>query len=202
MIKTDGTYTEGEISKILRNSEEESISDTDRGEGHSEGLHELQAVGRRRNAATLESLEERIIGDEKKLKVGAFDGCQVKAVRYALNCKAGRTALGYLSWVTCDYVFVTIIILAGGFKMVELSTGVTTPAPSGATFVVSPSGVVLPGFLVPTQRVAKFIGMKLMKTDRKNLHIRTAFPIADGDGQSRVEIHWTRGGLDRQELPA
>jgi hypothetical protein len=207
MIKTDGTYQENEISKILRDSEEASVSEDDRGEGHSEGLHELQAQGRRRNNATIETLEERILGPEMKTRVGAFDGCQVKAVTHALNSKAGRTALGYLSWATCEYVFVTINIVAGGFRMTELSIDVTTPAPSGATFVVSPTGVALPGFLVPTQRVTKLIGMKLMKFvalkyDSKSLHIRTAFPIADGPDQSRVEIHWARGGIDVQDLPA
>ncbi len=200
-IKTRPTYTENEVSKILKKSEDESVSAADRGEGHAEGEHELEAIGKNRASTTLSDLEERITGAEKKTKSGAFDGCQAAAVAFALNKKAGQTALGYLCMETCEFVFVTIDVSAGNFAIVAFDAAVTEKAPSGADFVVSPSGVVLPGLLVPVRTSAHGIAMKLMKTSGKELHIRTAFPLTTAPSPQKASIRWTHGGSQDQDLP-
>jgi len=200
-IKTTPTYTEHEVSRILRESEEASVSDADRGEGHAEGLHELQAKGKNRASTTLDELEMRIVGEERKTKSGAFDGTQAAAIAFALNKKAGQTALGWLCWDNCEYIFVRIDIAAGGFAMVGYDAAVTTPAPSGATFVVGPSGIVLPGLLSPIRATAQGIAMKLMKSPYKNLHIRTAFPLTAAPNPKRATIRWRAAGDQDQDLP-
>ena len=48
MIKTNPTYTEHEVSRILRKGGAKSTSNFDRGEGHAERQHELQARGKNR----------------------------------------------------------------------------------------------------------------------------------------------------------
>jgi hypothetical protein len=200
-IKTTPTYTENEVSRILRNSEEVAVSAADRGEGHAEGLHELQAMGKNRASTTMDELEMRILGEEKKTRSGAFDGTQAAAIAYALNKKAGQTALGWLCWDNCDFIFARIDIAAGNFAMVGYDIDVTTPAPSGATFVVAPGGVVLSGLLVPIRTNAKGIAMKLMKTAGKELHIRTAFPLTTAPSPQKATIRWRAAGDQDQDLP-
>lgn len=200
-IKTDPTYTEFEVSRILRESEERSVSDADRGEGHAEGLHELQAKGKNRASTTLDELEMRIVGGERKMRSGAFNGTQAAAIAFALNKKAGQTALALLSMDKCSFVFVRIDIVAGNFAMVGYDAQVTTPAPSGATFVVGPSGVALPGLLTPIRTNAAGIAMKLMKAPGKVLHIRTAFPLTVAPNPQTVSIRWIDGRAQDQELP-
>jgi hypothetical protein len=200
-IKTEPSYTEFEVSKILRESEEESVSDADRGEGHAEGLHELQAKGKNRASTTLDELEMRIVGEERKTQSGAFDGTQAKAIAYALNKKAGQTAPAWLCMDKCSFLFVRIDIAAGNFAMVGYDAAVTTPAPSGATFVVGPSGVAFPGLLAPIRTTAKGVAMKLMKTTYKTLHIRTAFPLTVAPNPQRATIRWTDGRDQDQDLP-
>lgn len=200
-IKTKPDYTEYEVSRILKDSENTSTGAADRGHGHSEGLHELSAHGRGRDHTTMDAIEDRIVGAEKKTKSGAFDGCQAKAVAFALNTKAGQTTLGYLAMKEVDYVFATINIAAGNFRAVNMSTANTTPAPSGAAFVVAPSGVTLTGFLAPQVGPAGGVAMKLMKNAEGNLHIRTAFPV-DAVAQSKVQIRYTNKSSLNQDLPA
>ncbi|WP_376097783.1 hypothetical protein ACE7GA_07370 [Roseomonas sp. CCTCC AB2023176] len=210
-IKTEPTYTEYEVSRILRDSEGQSIRPTDRGEGHAEANHELVAQGKNRASITFDGLEMRIIGDEGLPASSAFDGCQVAAITYALNTRAGQTALGYLCWDRCEWVFARIGIAAGNFRMVGYNAQVTRPAPSGARFVVGPSrtgpdgswrpAIVLPGLLDQTPGIAGGIGMKLMKTVGKALHIRTAFPLANAPVPPRARIRWVGAGEQDQDLP-
>lgn len=199
-IKTKPTYTEDEVSKILKESE--GVGAGDRGAGHSEGLHELQAVGRKREHTTMSAIEERIVGDERKTRSGAFDGCQAKAIAHALNTKGGQTALGFLCMDSVEFVFVKLDIRSGSFRAVNMSVDETTKAPSGADFVVAPSGVTLTGFLAPQVGCAGGVAMKLMKTPQKNLHIRTAFPLADAPSPPTAQIRYTgKGGIQNQDLP-
>jgi hypothetical protein len=200
-IKTVPTYTEHEVSRILRESEDRSVSDSDGGEGHAEGLHELQSKGKNRGSTTLDELELRIVGEERKTKSGAFDGTQAAAIAYALNRKAGQTALAWLSMDKCDFIFVKIDIAAGNFAMVGYDAAVTTPAPSGATFVIGPGGLALPGLLVPIRASAAGIAMKLMKAPGKVLHIRTAFPLTAAPNPQTATIRWIDGRNQDQELP-
>ncbi|MBR0656198.1 hypothetical protein [Plastoroseomonas arctica] len=200
-IKTTPTYTEHEVSRILRESEEASISDQDRGEGHAEGLHELLARGKNRASTDLDEMEQRIIGPERKRRTGAFVGTQAAAIAFALNKKAGQTALGWLSYEKCEFIFAQIDIAAGNFAMIGYDGDVTTPAPGGARFVVAPGGVALTGFLVPIEARAGGIAMKLMKTSGKDLHIRTAFPLIAAPNPQRANIRWRDGHNQDQDLP-
>jgi hypothetical protein len=201
-IKTSPTYTENEVSKILKQSESASVSAKDGAEGHAEGLHELEAVGKNRASTTIAALENRIFGEEKKTKSGAFSGCQAKAVAWALNRKAGQMALSWLCMDNCEFVFVTVDISAGNFAMVGLDGLVTEPASSGADFIVSPAGVVARGFPVPVKSIAQGIAMKLMKTESKDLHIRTAYPLASAPKPPQASIRWKHGKSQDQDLPA
>lgn len=201
-MKTTPTYTEEEVSKILKASEGRATGAADHFQGHSESLHELQAVGRKRDHTSMAAIEERIVGAEKKTKSGAFDGCQANAIAFALNSKAGQTSLGFLCMDTVAYVFVQIDISAGAFRCVNMSIDSTTAAPSGAAFVVAPSGVTLTGFLVPIMGIAGGIAMKLMKTEGKELHIRTAFPLTDKPSRSNCEISYKGSNIKaKQDLP-
>ena len=201
-IKSKPTYTEDEASRILKASEEAAASSNDRGKGHAEGLHELQAVGKKRAHTSLSEIEERIVGAEKKTKSGAFDGCQAKAVAWALNTKGGQTALGYLCMDSVEHVFVSLDIRNGSFRAVNMSVDKTAKAPSGADFVVAPSGVTLTGFLDPQTGPAGGISMKLMKTAGKDLHIRTAFPLATAPSPPTAQIKYAgKGGIQKQDLP-
>lgn len=194
------SYTEHQVSKLLKSSEDASTGDRDRGAGHSEGLHELRAVGKGRASTSLSAIEERIVGEEKKTKSGAFDGCQAAAVAFALNSKAGQTALGYLAIKEAQHVFVRVNIEAGNFRAVNMSTTDVTPV-SNVDFVVAPSGVTLGGFLNANSASAGGIAMKLMKTPGGDLHIRTAFPLNDPPARQTCQITYS-GYVCNQELPA
>lgn len=208
MIKTDPTYTEHEVSRILRESEGKSLSNSDRGAGHAERQHELQPRGRNRAFTTVEALQLRIVGydvfdkDEDFIEQsGAFDGCQVAATAFALNRKAGGTALGYLCHEKCKFVIVSIDISTGSFPMVGYDVSALEPAPSGARFVAGPNGLIMPGILKELRTLAKGIRMKLMKTANKSLHIRTAFPLVVAPSPQIADIQWDGAGLQRQVLP-
>ena len=176
-IVCKANYSVHSVSKILKDSENASSGAGDRGQGHSEGLHELQSAGRGRAATSLAEIEERIVGDEKKTKSGAFDGCQADAIAFALNSKAGQTALGLLATKDMKHIFVKIDISGGGFYAVNMDKDEVN-AVAGVDFVVAPSGVTLGGFLKNNRAVAGGVAMKLMKNAEGNLHIRTAFPLA------------------------
>jgi hypothetical protein len=101
-----------------------------------------------------------------------------------------------------NFVFVNLDIRNGSFRYVNMSIRSTEKAPSGAGFVMAPSGVTLTGFLVPQAGIAGGIAMKLMKTPQKNLHIRTAFPLTDAPAPPMAQIRYTgQGGTQNQELP-
>jgi hypothetical protein len=51
--------------------------------------------------------------------VSAFDGCQAKAIAFALNTKGGQTALRRLCYETALAVFAQIGISPGSFRMVS-----------------------------------------------------------------------------------
>jgi hypothetical protein len=208
MIKTDPTYTEHEVSRSLRESEDQPVSKSDKGKGHAEQQHELQARGKNRASTTTERLQLRIVGidifDKPRFspkKSGAFDGCQAAAIAFALNKKAGGTALGFLCRETCEFVEVEIDISNGSFRMTGYDIAALEPAPSGARFIAGPKGLILPGILKENRTTAKGIWMKLMKTPDKSLHIRTAYPLAVAPNPPRAKVHWRRGGILEQVLP-
>jgi len=91
-MKPRRQYTEAEVGKLLKDSEQEEVA-SGPGAGHAEGLHELQAAGRGRLSTTDRGLINRAVGEMKEI-VGAFDGCQIAAVTFALNSAAGQNALG------------------------------------------------------------------------------------------------------------
>lgn len=156
-------------------------------------------------------MEMRIIGDEGAGASSAFDGCQAAAVAHALNRKAGQTVLGWLCHDRCEWIFARIDIAAGNFRMVCYDVDTTVPAPSGARFVVGPPrtapdgswrpAIVLPGLLASTRGIAGGIGMKLMKTAGKDLHIRTAYPLTAAPAPQRARIRWRDVGVQDQDLP-
>ena len=208
MIKTDPTYTEHEVSRILRESEDQSVSKSDKGKGHAEQQHELQARGKNRASTTTERLQLRIVGidvfDKSGFspdKSGAFDGCQAAAIAFALNKKAGGTAISLLCRETCEFVEVEIDISNGSFRMIGYDIAALEPAPSGARFIAGPKGLILPGILKEIRTTAKGIWMKIMKTADKSLHIRTAYPLAVAPNPPRAKVHWRRGGILEQVLP-
>ncbi len=208
MIKTDPTYTEHEVSRSLRESEDQSVSNSDKAKGHAEQQHELQARGKNRASTTTERLQLRIVGidifDKPRFspkKSGAFDGCQAATIAFALNKKAGGRALGFLCRETCEFVEVEIDISNGAFRTIGYDIAALEPAPSGARFVAGPKGLILPGILKEHRTTAKGIWMKLMKTPDKSLHIRPAYPLAVVPNPLMAKVHWRAGGILEQVLP-
>jgi hypothetical protein len=55
-IKTTPTYSEAEISRIVKESEGVGAREGEGASGHSEGLHELQAVGKKRAHTSMAAL--------------------------------------------------------------------------------------------------------------------------------------------------
>jgi hypothetical protein len=202
-IKLEPTYTEFEVARILKKSEGEVFSDDDPG-GHAEGKHELRPAGSGRKSTSFYDLEFRLADDPNIAAVSAFDGCQAKAIACALNTKGGQASLRWLCYDTALAVFAQIDISHGAFRMVTYSQDDTEAPPSGARFVVGPSGKTFLG--MPARRVttAKYIGIKLMKTTRlgaRHLHIRTAYPIAGVLDRPTARIAY-KGNLSLlQELP-
>ena len=158
------TYTSAEVGRLLKNSEGTGLT-RERGAGHAEGLHAIGAAGRGRDSTTTVGLEERLI-DERKAKVGAFDNCQVDAITAALNTQAGQNSLRHLAVSTVWYVFVKISIQHGNFQMAMSESDLPANRASGP-------------MTKPQTRScqALFVAMKLMKDDKGELHIRTAFPL-------------------------
>jgi hypothetical protein len=189
MVKFVRTYTESEIGKILKESEEHGVGDGI-GQGHAEGLHELVAVGRDRHATSRDELAQRLL-DERKSVTGAFDGCQVKAVTFAINTNAGQHALQYLNGSSVWYVFAFLDVSSQLFKMVEA----TANAPKKKE-----QGPLSEPKLANT--TAKCVAMKLMKSGEA-LHIRTAYPMSSPPpgGQSKCQIYYAGGTSLDQELP-
>ena len=147
---------------------------------------------------------EWIIFDKPRFspkKSGAFDGCQAAAIAFALNKKAGGTALGFVCRETCEFVEVEIDISNGSFRMTGYDIAALEPAPSGARFIAGPKGLILPAILKENCTTAKGIWMKLMKTPDKSLHIRTAYPLAVAPNPPMATVHWRRGGILEQVLP-
>ncbi len=179
------TYTEAEIGKILKDSEGDGLP-FEGGEGHAEGQHELVAVGRGRASANVAALENRVI-DERKKRVGAFDGCQVKALTWAINTTAGQNTLAFLNNSKVWYVFADISVANQGFRMKLTEADVPKIGP-----VTRP---------VTSDVTVAFVSMKLM-VNAGNLHIRTAFPLpaAPANG-ARCQIFYRGGGQCDQDLP-
>lgn len=170
-------YTEAEIGKILKSSENSGIGDGI-GQGHAEGLHELVAVGRDRQSTSSAGLVDRLF-DERKSITGAFDNCQVKAVAFALNTSAGQAALQYLAGDKVWYVFTKLDVRNQNFKMIEA----TANAPSGRGAQGPLSNPKLANVTVAC------VAMKLMRTGN-SLHIRTAYPMSalPNGGQSTCSV--------------
>lgn len=203
MIKLEPTYTEFEVARILKFSE--GASAADRGQGHAESRHELQPAGRGRQNTSFFELELRLADDHDLVEVSAFDGCQAKAVACALNTKSGQTALNWLCYKTVFAVFAAIDVSHGCFRMVSYSQMDTAPPPSGARFVVGPSGKTFIGMPVRRRTTASYIGTKLMKSERykeRILHIRTAYPMMKGPSRPYAEIIYADGAKSPpQDLP-
>lgn len=75
------------LQKGLKDSESAAATKGDGGKGRAEGLHELKPVGRARAHATTQEIEDRFVDSEKKIKSGAFNGCQIPAILHALSTK-------------------------------------------------------------------------------------------------------------------
>jgi len=203
-IKLEPTYTEHEVARILKESEGETVSINDRGEGHAEGLHELRSAGRGRENVTPSELLDRLAFEEDIDVASAFDGCQAKAIAYAFNRKAGQTTLNWLCFQNAVSVFAFIDIVAGNFSMVSYSGEHTATPPSGARFVVAPTGRTFLGMPAPKHSAAQYMGIKLMKRGGardKSLHIRTAFPLAKARQSQTAIITYAYGGSLTQNLP-
>ncbi len=179
------TYSEKEVAAILKASEGQGVA-AERGQGHSEGLHELVAVGRGREHTSEADLAERVL-DERKKAVGAFDGCQAKAVTWALNTAAGQNALMYLNNSSVRFLFAEIDVANQFFQMKHIQAVVPRIGPI-AKPVIQSSNVV-------------YVAMKLMK-EGTNLHIRTAFPMvaAPACGHSHCEITYVGNTSMDQDL--
>lgn len=179
-------YTEHEVAKILKDSEG-SHAGGGGGQGHAEGLHELQAVGRNRASTTEQAMELRVL-DERKSNVGAFDGCQIQAVTYALNTQAGHNALICVGGPKVSHVFAEIDVLAAGFKMKAAMADVPVIGP-----------IQYPA--VHSQTVAT-VCMKLIPAGG-TLHIRTAYPRAASSrkGEHCEVFYMKDGGMPQQLVP-
>jgi hypothetical protein len=179
-------YTEHEVAKILKDSEGSAVGGG-AGQGHAEGLHELQAVGRDRAHTTVFALSDRVL-DERKSNVGAFDGCQVQAVACALNTRAGQNTLMVMSGTKVNFVFAEIDVSAQGFKMKAAMADVPAIGP-----------IELP--VVQAQTVA-MVCMKLIPVNGV-LHIRTAYPRASASARGEhCEVYYLRdGGFPQQNVP-
>ncbi len=184
-------YTEAEIGKLLKASEDQAAGDGI-GQGHAEGLHELVAVGRDRKATSPDALAQRLL-DERKPVTGAFDGCQVKAITWALNTNAGQNTLQYLNGDKVWYVFAHIDITNQHFKMVEATANAPEKKAQGP--LSRP---------VTANTTAKCLAMKLMKANGDTLHIRTAYPMSSPPpgGQSKCQVYYAGGHSLDQTLPA
>ncbi|MGA0601705.1 hypothetical protein ACO2Q3_13450 [Caulobacter sp. KR2-114] len=181
-------YSEQEVGKILKESEGVGLPN-EGGQGHSEGLHEIVAVGRGRESTSVAGLEDRAL-TERKSTVGAFDGSQIKAVTFALNTQAGQNTLAFLNAKAVWYVFTKINVSGQGFKM-KLTQVADMPKIGPATAPVT------------SDKIAQFVCMKLMANDGA-LHIRTAYPVWDQAPlpQPTCEIVYRGdGGKMNQELP-
>lgn len=189
MSKFVRSYTEAEIGKILKDSENTGVGDGI-GQGHAEGLHEVVAVGRNRQATSADALVDRLF-DERKGLTGAFDGCQAKAVAFALNTKAGQSTLQFLNGANVWYVFAKIDVANQHFKMVEASTNAPKKGASGP----------LSKPVVGNPHVSA-VAMKLMKVN-DTLHIRTAYPMSapPPNGQSVCTIMYAGNNSVDQILP-
>jgi len=211
-IKNDASWTLNEVSAVLRDSEGRVLGTEP---GHAEANHELRAMGARRESITALELEERVWGSEREgmsfeewieyrapRKSSAFDGSQAEAITFALNSKAGQTAMGFLLRRTVDWLFAGIEIVAGNFPMVEVDTSRLEPLPPGVGFACSQWGIAMPGYPTHVRSIAQGIRMKLMKTAREELHIQTAFPASTfTPDQQRARLSYVGSGINRQEFP-
>ncbi|MCC7282320.1 MAG: hypothetical protein IT556_08045 [Acetobacteraceae bacterium] len=160
-------YNENEVSRLLKKSEDVAVAGAG-GRGHSEGLHELQAVGAGRKSTTTDDLMERILA-EAKAETSAFDGSQVEAVTHALNTAAGLNALTILANRSVSDVMAFIAVGGQNFKMVRASRKAAGPARPGK----------LDLYLCQWEpALVSHVAMKLMKASADTLHIRTAYPMA------------------------
>ncbi len=179
-------YTEAEVSRILKKSEGQSIQGRG-GTGHAEGAHELRPVGSGRAHTTPEGLVDRVL-DERREAVGAFDGNQVQAVRFALNSQAGQNALAYLQHPNTTWVFAQIDVSSQNFRYLAVSAQVPAIGP-----INQPQ---------QTYGIVRFVAMKLMNASGA-LHIRTAYPlgVAPPGGHSICTVTFSTPGAQVQEMP-
>lgn len=179
------TYTEAEIAKILKESEGEGLP-FEGGTGHAERQHELVAVGRGREHTDVAALEQRVL-DERKKRVGAFDGCQAKAIAWALNTVAGQTTLSLLNNSKVWYVFADISVANQNFRMKMSEADAPDIGP-----LTKP---------VTRDATVSFVSMKLM-ANGGNLHIRTAYPLPEPPKKgARCQVFYRGGGQCDQDLP-
>lgn len=180
------SYTEIEVARILKDSEGQTAGGG-AGEGHAEALHELQAVGRGRASTSLEALSQRVL-DERKASVGAFDGCQARAVAWALNTRAGQNTLMCLGGAKVSFVFAEIDVANQGFKMRAACAEVPVIGPIQMPEVLS--------------QLVAMVCMKLINASG-TLHIRTAFPRAAPSAKGEhCEVYYVKdGGIPQQNVP-
>ena len=192
-MKLRRQYTAAEVGKFLKDSEQEGVA-SGPGAGHAEGLHELQAAGRDRPNTTVQGLIDRAVGEMKEM-VGAFDGCQIAAVTFALNSAAGQNALGHLEPAGVDFIFAVIDVQNQHFRMKEAKADVYKAPMYGTPLGAYSLGV--------QNRMVQGVAMKLMKDDkRQQLHIRTAYPMSalPGNNPSHCVITYNTNAQP-QNLP-
>jgi hypothetical protein len=159
-------YAENEVSRLLKTSEDATVVGSG-GQGHSEGLHELRAVGAGRKSTTVDDLRGRLL-IEHKSETSAFDGTQVKAATFALNSTSGLNALTILANKSVASVMVFISVAGQNFRMVRATRACGPVRP----------GLVDINICQWEPAIVSHVAMKLMK-DGDALHIRTAYPMAD-----------------------
>jgi hypothetical protein len=179
-------YTEHEVAKLFKDSEGSAVG-SGLALGHAEGLHELQSVGRDRASTSTAALTERALSERKK-SVGAFDGCQIQAVAFALNTHAGQNTLICVGGPKVSYVFAEIDVTSQHFKMKAALADVPAIGP-----IERP--------VLHTLTVVS-VCMKLIP-HRGELHIRTAYPLAVASAKGEhCEVYYVKdGGIPQQNVP-
>ena len=144
-------------------------------------------MGRDRASTSVQLLGERVL-NERKSSVGAFDGCQVAAVAWALNTRAGQNALMVLNGRKVQFIFVEIDVFSQQFKMKAAASEVPTIGP----------------IQLPTVQdlIVASVCMKIIP-DGGRIHIRTAFPRSalSARGQRCECTYVADGGMPQQGIP-
>jgi hypothetical protein len=189
-IKVQPTYTEEDVSRILRESEALQLPGFGQ-PGHAEGVHELIARGTRRSHVTLAGLRHQILRpdeeEEGKSVNSAFWNCQARAIAQALNRTGTQAALSALANPDCWKVVLRADIAAGGFKCVIYSKLLASMTSAEQVYPVGEAD--LPVVKITT---AGGIVMLLGRTPHDTLYIHTAYPLEAAPGESTATVLFSR----------